>query len=347
MSEPVAKKSKQETVLITGGQGFFGAYMVKSLLKQGATPIVMDMKENNMIFEQIMSAEEMGSFTRIFGNIADAELIEKIVLEHKPTSIIHLAGLQIPTCRGNPKLGATVNVIGTINVFEAAVKLKEATGTAPQVVYASSAAILGPKEDYATTPVPDDQYHKPKTLYGVFKLCNEGTARIYAQDHGINSVGLRPYTCFGVGREVGLTSAPTKAIKAAVLGRKFEIGFSGFTGFSYIEDIARIFIGCSRAPAAGAHFFNIRGDVDTVENFVKIMSEVLPAAKDLITVTGNEITIMYDVDESGLQAFLDTLPEHQAIAKPFPLPMADCIKETAESFVALQKAGKLTDRDLV
>ncbi len=44
-------------------------------------------------------------------------------------------------------------------------------------------------------------------MYGVFKQCNEGTGRIYLQDHGVRSVGLRPYTCFGVGREVAPTCA--------------------------------------------------------------------------------------------------------------------------------------------
>ena len=56
-------------------------------------------------------------------------------------------------------------------------------------MYASSAAVLGPKEDYPNPPVPDDYYHKPATIYGVYKLCNEGSARIYWQDHKIPSVG--------------------------------------------------------------------------------------------------------------------------------------------------------------
>ena len=55
------------------------------------------------------------------------------------------------------------------------------SGEAPIVVYASSAAVLGPAGDYSELPVPDDVYHKPRTLYGIYKLCNEGCARIYFQ----------------------------------------------------------------------------------------------------------------------------------------------------------------------
>ncbi len=140
------------------------------------------------------------------------------------------------------------------------------------MVYASSAAVLGPRSDYKQEdlPLPDNFPHSPRTLYGIYKQANEGTGRIYHQDYKIKSVGLRPYTCFGVGREFGATSAPTKAIKAAILGRTYEIPFSGLTGFSFIEDIARIFIGCTRAVFDGAPVFNIRGDAITIDEFIKI-----------------------------------------------------------------------------
>ena len=154
-------------------------------------------------------------------------------------------------------------------VFKA---LGEKTGTVPVVVYASSAAVFGPRDVYPVDALPlSDSYpHTPHTMYGVFKLCGEGCARIYAQDYHIRSIGLRPYTCFGVGREFGLTSAPTKAIKAALLGRDYVVPFAGLTGFSYVEDIARMFVGCTRAVFEGAHVFNIRGDVTTVEKLIEI-----------------------------------------------------------------------------
>lgn len=77
---------------------------------------------------------------------------------------------------------------------------------------------------------------------GVYKLANEGNARIYWQDHQIPSVGLRPLTVYGVGREVGMTSSPTKAIKAMLSGASYSVPFNGPTSWNYIEDIADIFI---------------------------------------------------------------------------------------------------------
>ena len=119
---------------MTGGQGFFGAWIIKQLLSEGADVTVADLRADDNILAQVLTPEELSGLTRVYGDIGDAAFVTKTVTETAPTSIIHLAGLQIPTCRANPKLGATVNVIGTINVFQAALALKEATGTAPTVV---------------------------------------------------------------------------------------------------------------------------------------------------------------------------------------------------------------------
>ncbi len=99
-----------------------------------------------------------------------------------------------------------------------------------------------------------------------------------------------------------------KAIKAAILGRKFTVSMSGTTAFSYIEDVARIFIGCTRAHVEGAPCFNIRGVIDTTERFIELVKQIVPEAASLITIEGKEVPIMYDVDESALVALLKSVP---------------------------------------
>jgi nucleoside-diphosphate-sugar epimerase len=96
---------------------------------------------------------------------------------------------------------------------------------------------------------------EPTTHYGVFKRANEGNARVYFLDHGISSVGLRPLTVYGVNRDTGLTSDPTKAMKSAILGRPFHIRFGGATDFQYVADTQRLLL---RAPATRlkAHTFS-------------------------------------------------------------------------------------------
>ena len=130
------------------------------------------------------------------------------------THIVHLAALQIPFCRADPALGARVNVVGTVNIFEAA---RRRLGQIRGLVYTSSIAVFDATDaDARTGTIGDDAAAHPTTHYGVYKQANEGNARVYWGEAGLASVGLRPMTVFGPGRDQGLTSAPTKAVVAAL-----------------------------------------------------------------------------------------------------------------------------------
>src|SRR4029079_4368411 len=99
-------------------------------------------------------------------------------------------------------------VIGTLNVFESA----KASGV-ERVVYASSAAVFGAAD--ADHPVAETTETDPATHYGVFKRTNEGNARVYFLDHGINSIGLRPLTVYGVNRDTVLNHDASQDTKTA------------------------------------------------------------------------------------------------------------------------------------
>src|SRR5262249_22821096 len=151
--------------------------------------------------------------------------LKAAIAGHGITHVVHLAGLQVPTCRADPLLGARVNVLGTLAVFEA---VRESGGQIQRLVYARSAAVFGTPEDSPPDGLADDVRLSPTTHYGLFKSCNEGTARVSFQDHGLSSIGLRPWTVYGVGRAFGMTSEPTKAIKSLALGRRYRISYGGF-----------------------------------------------------------------------------------------------------------------------
>ena len=157
---------------------------------------------------------------------------------HAPTHIVHLAGLQVPFVAADPVLGALVNVAGTVRVLEAA---RHSGGTVRGIAYASSAAVYDPAGEL-----------RPRTLYGVYKRCNEETARHYAEALGVPSVGLRPWTVFGVGRDQGVTSAPTSAIQAVVRGESYAIPFTGSMAMQYTADVAAAFVAAARAHPGGA-----------------------------------------------------------------------------------------------
>ena len=205
-----------ETYFVTGAQGCIGSWIVKALAQRGDVPAVFDRSEDRRRLEAIMPPDDLERVRFIAGDITDVTAVRSALETTGARRIIHLAGLQVPACKADPVAGAFVNVIGTLNAFEAA----KATDV-ERVVYASSAAVFGAGD--ADIPLDETAECDPTTHYGVFKRTNEGNARVYFLDYGINSVGLRPLTVYGVNRDSGLTSDPTKAMKAAVLDFPFHI----------------------------------------------------------------------------------------------------------------------------
>ena len=250
--------------LITGAKGFIGAWTVKNLIERGDRPYILDTDSESHRLEALLSPDQMQSFTFIRGDVTRFEDVERAVAENGITHIIHFAALQVPACAANPRLGAQVNVVGTLNVFEAA---RAHSNLVKKVVYASSAAVFGPEELYGSSKVLEGAPLEPTNHYGVFKQCNEGNARVYFKDHGVSSAGLRPWAVYGVGRDVGMTSAPTKAIKASVLGRPYTIRFTGGIDLQYVNDTARIALRCAELELPAARVYTLRGSVVRVEEF--------------------------------------------------------------------------------
>src|SRR5215471_13523997 len=178
--------TENTTFLITGAYGFIGAWIVKRLLDSNVKVVLFDHSSDPQRLRLIMSEDEIARAEAVTGDITDPEAITPLLEKYGVSHIIHLAGLQVPTCRTSPLLGATVNVLGTINVFESARKTK---APIKRIVYASSAAVFGMVE--YDRPLREDEATRPATHYGAFKRCNEDNAGVYYLDHGINSIGLR------------------------------------------------------------------------------------------------------------------------------------------------------------
>jgi len=186
--------------------------------------------------------------------------------------------------------------------------------------------VFGPPEAYPPGPLSDDVRLVPSTHYGWFKCTNEGNARVYFQDHGLSSIGLRPWTVYGVGRDVGMTSEPTKAIQALALGQPYHISYGGWQDLQYVDDVAKTFIRCLEAPYQGAKSYNLRGDVVDLPTFHRALCEVDARAAQLITHGDRQIGIAYDLDDSALQRDLDPMPK---------TPLVEGIRRTLEMFARL------------
>src|SRR6516162_4373597 len=112
-------------VLLTGGYGCIGSWIVRNLLERGDEAFIYDLKEDPRRMRQILSDAQVRRVVFVQGDVTDLPGLKSAIEQHGITHVVHLAGLQVPVCRANPILGAKVNVIGTLAVFEA---VREAQG---------------------------------------------------------------------------------------------------------------------------------------------------------------------------------------------------------------------------
>ena len=302
-------------VLITGGYGFIGAWIIRNLLAEGDQVWIYDLKEDPRRLLPIMPESDVRQVVFVPGDVTDQAALQRAIAQHQISHIVHLAGLQVPVCRANPILGAKVNVIGTLAVFEA---IRLAGDQIKRLVYASSAAVFGPPEKYPKGPLADDVKLLPSTHYGYFKCCNEGNAAVYYQDFG-------------------MTSEPTKAIKAVAVNRPYHISYGGWQDLQFVDDVAKIIVRCLGQPYQGAKSYNIRGHVVDLPTFYKAFCAVEPAAAKLVTYGDRQLAIAYDLDDAALQKDLGPMPR---------TPLEDGIRQTLTAFRKLHAEGRLDLADL-
>jgi UDP-glucuronate 4-epimerase len=317
-----------ERFLVTGALGCIGTWIVFNLIQENHSPVVLDLAQNTHRWQLLMSTDQIERVQIVKGDITNLEAVERVIKDYGITNIIHLAALQLPFCKADPTLGAMVNVVGTVNIFEAA---KQAD--IKRLVYASSTAVYGRSEEYPKGKLVHDAELKPRSHYGVYKEANEGTARIYWYDDGISSIGLRPYVVYGAGRDQGMTSTPTKAMLAAAAGRPYHISFGGKFCFQYADDIAKTFIQSTRVPFDGANVYNNGGGSVSMAQVITEIENNAPEIRGKITYGPTQLPFPEDVDNSNLQAVLGPLPE---------TPLARGVEETINVFRKGLTAGYLT-----
>jgi nucleoside-diphosphate-sugar epimerase len=315
--------------LVTGAMGCIGAWVVRRLVHENTPVTVFDLSNDPRRLRLLLTSDELARVNFVSGDITNLAALERALDEHAITHLIHLAALQIPFCKADPPLGARVNVVGTVNVFEA-VKRRKHIG---KVVYASSVAVYDTADAYpAGTPLTHDAHLNPHTLYGVYKQANEGTARVYWQDDRVSSLGLRPYTVYGVGRDQGLTSAPTKAMFAAAVGQPYRISYGGQNDFNYTDDVARIFIAAARAPFEGMDIVNVHGTAAHMPEVVAAIEAAAPEMKGQITFEEKALPFPGEVDGAPLARVIGALPI---------TPLAEGVAWTVKRFRELVGEGKM------
>lgn len=274
-------------VLVTGAGGCLGAWVLRLLAAAGVDSVGFDLSADRRRLALLCGEKAARAQVWETGDIADGARVLEAMRRHQIRAVIHLAALQVPYCKADPAEGARVNVVGSVNVFEAA----RALGVR-HLAYASSSSALAMA---VNSPWME-------TLYGAYKVCNEQAARVYWRDWGVASVGVRPAVVYGPGRDRGMSSKITAAMLAAVVGESFVVPFTGRVGFVYTEDAAEIFVRAAALAGEGAPVFDLTGDERSIAEVLEIVRARRPAAR--VSCAGPVLALPPDISDEPLRAFV-------------------------------------------
>ena len=302
---------------MTGALGCLGAWTVKALLDDGEHPVGYDLGGDDARLRLILSEDERARVTLVAGDVTDIDALGHALDEHEITRVVHLAALQVPFSRADPALGARVNVLGTVVVFEA---VKARRDRIRGFAYASSTAVYNATDP---SPAPESGGTAPSTLYGTYKLANEGTARVFWADDGVASIGIRPYVVYGPGRDQGMTSGPTLAMAAAARDESYEIGYGGTVQYDFAPDVGRAFALAARAATEGAHVANFPGEPSAMADVVAAIEQAAPEAAGRITWKDERLPFPESLEAQILERLVGPLPR---------TPLTDGVRRTIEHF---------------
>ena len=314
--------AEKPRTLVTGALGCLGAWTLKALLDDGEEPVGYDLGGDDSRLRLVLAEDELERVTLVQGDVTDGEALGLALDEHEITALVHLAALQVPFCRADPALGARVNVFGTVVVFE---EVKKRRYRLPGFAYASSTAVYNATDP---SPAPESGGTAPGTLYGTYKLANEGTARVFWQDDRVASIGIRPYVVYGPGRDQGMTSSPTLAMAAAARGESFAIAYGGTAQYDYAPDVGRAFALAARAASEGAHVANFPGEPSSMAEVVAAIEAAAPEAVGTITWSEEPLPFPESLESELLERLLGPLPR---------TPLSEGVTSTVERFRELTR----------
>jgi nucleoside-diphosphate-sugar epimerase len=261
--------------LVTGGTGFIGASVVRNLLARDVPVVVGEAHIDADVLSKLKGAEATPL------DVADARSIAEIFVRHPDiTHCVHLAYLMSAEVEGNPALGVNVNLLGMVNMFEAAVRHRLA-----RLVFTSSETVYGPSQSvYGDRPVVEEDYCAPPShfyTYGVMKLLNEFMAQKYVVKHGVSLACTRPAVVYGHGRKRGsILWSEAFASKPAV-GQVAQLPFSRHSRETWVykDDCAEQLVQLALKPTLSHFAYNNGGECASGEELAAAVRLWLPDAK--------------------------------------------------------------------
>jgi len=281
-------------VLVTGGAGFLGSYLVPRLLDRGYDVIVFDLAADPPALRPVM-----GRIGYVRGDLGSPSDLYRVMMTHRPEGVFHLGAVLAGPCEENPIRGFQINFGSTHILLDAALATQ-----VKKFFMVSSISVFGRD---AVEPVRDDAPKNPETIYGQTKLAAEHLLSWYARKHGLDTCGLRFTWVFGPGRTTGITALYSSLILDAI-ARGEEIGVPNPEergDWLYVKDAVKAILMVWDHPALTQRIFNIAGGVHSIRDVVAIAKGYRPQAQVILEEGGQSLSpypVAYD-DSAARKAF--------------------------------------------
>ena len=228
-------KLENAKVLIIGGVGFIGSFLVKEILKEPVKEVIL---YDNFQRGKIDNIEDSLKDPRctIFpygGDIREVDILDKAM--EGVDYVFHLAAMWLLHCKDFPRTAFDVNIAGTFNVLEACVKHK-----VKKLIYSSSSSVYG---DAVQIPMTEDHPFNNKNFYGATKIAGEAMCTAYNDRYGLEVIGLRYMNVYGAGQDQHAVYSGVVPIVLNKIDRNEAPIVNGdgtqAYDFIYVEDVAR------------------------------------------------------------------------------------------------------------
>ena len=278
------------TILVTGGLGFIGSYVVRALLRAGHRVLVIDRHVEGNAADEVLDATERAGIDVVATTIPTAEELAALLRREGVEQVAHLASPLSVRTESDPGLAITEMVVPQLAVLDAA---REAG--VDRVVWASSVGVFGRASDYPDLPIPNDAPHAPLTVYGAAKSFLETVSAQYTRVHGLDTLGLRFPMVYGPGRQRGGGLLANRLVDAATMGEPIVVEGSGDRyDWMDVTDAARAVELALRAQSTEVSALTVGGEVATVGQVADIVCAWFPGGQRRDEPGTTELVADYD-----------------------------------------------------
>ena len=259
--------------MVTGGTGFIGSWVVKSILEAGHDVVCFELAPNRERLEALLG-DGADDVKVLRGDVLHLHKIVEAIQEHGITHIAHIAAAVMSVCAANPAYAMQINVTGFTNMLEAC----RITGIR-RMVWASSAGIFG--GNYGNEPIPNDARPSPYSIYAGSKVLGECLANHYHDNYGLDIIGVRYTFVNGHGMPNSMGGKVVEELcYNPALGKPGKVPWGDDApDWLWGGDAGRATALALDAPPTKTRAFNIRGDNHKMADAINYVRSVIPEAR--------------------------------------------------------------------